>query len=408
MLSGLSATTDSGSFDFTYATSSTPASSNTPTTTSTTVCQEEKVPVPTGSGNIRGASIGASGGVGIVHGTASSSGGPSSFSEGAVSVPPAMSVSSANGVVRGPLTPASGSLPPGFQWKTQKVCNGLVVAPSPLVQGNGVINTNPLAMVASANIGGGLDVGVRVNDSSVYEEATGDTGLAPLASDQGSSGSTLPGFAGITEGTLGDREGAVAMMGMSSPTGYLDLIQPAVSSATQTGTGNVDGVAVTNYQVSNDLNQLAGAAGTSSAEAQTITAALATLKGQGYTANTAIVSIDGAGFICQVKAIDTFADGGSVTLLATFSNFGCAGTILMPGQTGSGVPPSGCTSPDSPKSSTTSTTTAPPTTIPGSTGTTTVGSTTTTSSSTSSTAETGSGTSSTTTTTPSGTSTPAP
>ena len=405
VLSALSATTDSGSFDFTYSISSTPASSSTPTTTSTTVCHEMKVPVPTGSINIHGASIGASGGAGIVSGTASSSGGPSSFSASAVSVSPT------NGAVSGTFTPGSGSLPPGLKWQTEKVCNGPVVAPSPLVQGSGVINTNPLAMVASANIGGGLDVVVRVNSGNVYEEATGDTGLAPLPSDQGSSGSTLPGFAGITEGTLGDREGAVAMMGMSSPTGYLDLIQPAISSATQTGTGSVDGVAVTNYQVSNDLSQLAGAAGTSSAEAQTITTALATLKSQGYTTNTAIVSIDGAGFIRQVKATDTFADGGSVTLLASFSNFGCAGTILMPGQTGSGVPPSGCTSPDSPNSSTTtSTTTAPPTTIPDSTGTTTVGSTTTTTtaSPTSSTAEPGSGTASTTSTAPPVTSTSAP
>jgi len=363
VLSALSATTDSGSFDFTYAISSTPASSNSPTTTSTTVCQEVQVLVPTGSGSTNG------GGVSV---PASSSGGYGSFS---VSGASAVSVSPSNGSVKLGGSPGSGPPPPGFQWKTQQECHGPVVAPSPLVHGSGVINTNPLAMVASANIGGGLDVVVRVDSGQVFEEGTGDTGLAPLASDQGSSGSTLPGFAGITEGTLGQREGAVAMMGMSSPTGYLDLIQPAISAASQTGTGTVDGVAVTNYQVSNDLGQLAGAAGTSSAETQTINDALGVLKGQGYTSNTAVVSIDGAGFIRQVKSTDTFSDGGTVTLLATFSNFGCAGTILMPGQTGTGVPPAGCTSPDSPttstpSSSTTSTTAAPeakpvPTTVPG-------------------------------------------
>ena len=169
---------------------------------------------------------------------------------------------------------------------------------------------------------------------------------------------------------------------------------------------------MTNYQVTNDLSQLAGAAGTSSAEAQTITAALATLKSQGYTTNTAIVSIDGAGFIRQVKATDTFSDGGSVTLLATFSNFGCAGTILMPGQAGSGVPPAGCTSPDSPNSPATTTPPAStaPTTTPGGTPTTSVVSTTTTTtpSSSSSTAEPGSGTASTTSTTPPDTATSAP
>ena len=412
VLSALSATTDSGSFGFTYAISSTPASISTPTTTSTTVCREMKVPVSTGSANIRGAAIGTNGGAAIVQRGAPSSGGPSSLSANAGTV----TVSPASGAVSGTATPVSGSLPPGFKWQTENVCNGPVVAPSPSVQGSGVINTNPLAMVASANIGTGLDVVVRVNDSTVYEEATGDTGLAPLASDQGSSGSTLPGFAGITEGTLGDREGAVAMMGMSSPTGYLDLIQPAISSATRTGTGSVNGVAVTNYQVSNDLNLLAGAAGTSSAEAQTITAALAKLKSQGYTTNTAVVSIDAAGFIRQVKATDIFADGGSVTLLASFSNFGCAGTILMPGQTGSGVPPTGCTSPDGPNAPTTnSANLAPairtvPTTVPGPTGTTVGGSTTTTTtvSPTPSTVNPGSGTAPTTSTRPPVPSTTAP
>jgi hypothetical protein len=411
VLSALSATTDSGSFDFTYAISSTPASSASPTTTSTTVCHELKVPVPTGSNSVGGASIGTNGGGSIVSGSSSSSSDSSSFSGSS-----SFSVSPSNGSVSGTFTPESGSLPPGLQWKTEKVCNGPIVAPSPQVNGSGVINTNPLAMVASANIGGGLDVVVRVNGSDVYEEGTGDTGLAPLASDQGSSGSTLPGFAGLTEGTLGDREGAVAMMGLSSPTGYLDLIQPAISSATETGSGSVGGVAVTNYTVSNDLNQLAGAAGTSSAEAQTITSALALLRSQGYTSNSAVVAIDAAGFIRQVKSTDTFSDGGTVTLLATFSNFGCAGTILMPGQTGAGVPPTGCTSPDSPSSSTTTSTAAAPnvktapTTTPASTATTVVGSSTTISSgaSTTSTDAPGSGTSSTTSTAPPVTSSSAP
>ena len=410
VLSALSATTDSGSFDFTYAISSTPASSASPTTTSTTVCQEVKVPVPTGSQSVGGASIGTNGGGSIVSGPSSPSIGSSSFS---VSGSSAVSVTPSNGSVSGTFTPGSGSLPPGLQWKTEKVCNGPTVAPSPQVNGSGVINTNPLAMVASANIGSGLDVVVRVNGSDVYEEGTGDTGLAPLASDQGSSGSTLPGFAGITEGTLGDREGAVAMMGMSSPTGYLDLIQPAINSATETGSGSVGGVAVTNYTVANDLNQLAGAAGTSSAESQTITSALTLLKSQGYTSNSAVVSIDAAGFIRQVKSTDTFSDGGTVTLLASFSHFGCAGTILMPGQTGAGVPPAGCTSPDSPNSSTTTSTAATPnikvapTTIPASTV---VGSSTTISSGASATSTDvpGSGTSSTTSTTPPVTSSSAP
>ncbi len=275
----------------------------------------------------------------------------------------ALTPSGADPTSTGPSTSVvGGTLPPGYAWKAENLCTGPVTPPDPMVQGGGVINTNPLAMVASADIGGGLDVTVRVNDASVYEEGSNDTGLAPQGGDASGSGNNLPDFAGITEGTLGSREGAVAMMGMASPTGYLDLIEPAITAATQIGTGSVDGVAVANYQVTNDLSQLAGAPGTSTAESQTISAALGLLDAQGYTSNDVVVSVDRSGFIRQVRSTDVFSDGGSVTLDATFSDFGCAGTILMPGQTGSGVPPVGCTSPaGTSATSSTSTTVVPAT-----------------------------------------------
>ena len=50
----------------------------------------------------------------------------------------------------------------------------------------------------------------------------------------------------------------------------------------------------------------------------------------------------------------TFSDGGTVTLDAHFSNFGCAGTVLMPGQGGVSTPPSGCVSADTGAAPTTS------------------------------------------------------
>ncbi len=42
------------------------------------------------------------------------------------------------------------------------------------------------------------------------------------------------------------------MGGLSTPTGYLDLDQSMISGANQTGTGTVDGVAVTDLH---DLNR---------------------------------------------------------------------------------------------------------------------------------------------------------
>ncbi len=342
VLAALSATTDSGSFDFSYDITSTPASPSVPTTTSTTTCHTVRTPVPSGTAPGTATFYPVQVPAGSAVGSAVHSSG--------------FAVSGTAGAIPPAVTPGTGSLPPGLMWGTQTVCTGGAAAPlDPVVRGTGTINTGPFAMVASANIGSGLDVGVRVSSDVVYERASTDNGLAPASSDAAGSGTALPGFAGLTESTLGSREGAVAMMGMASPTGYLDLVQPAVGAASQTGTASVDGVPVTNYQVTNDLGQLAGAAGTSSAQAQAITDALGVLESQGYTANTAVVSIDGAGFIRQVKSTDTFRDGGSVTLSATFSDFGCAGTVLMPGQTGSGVPPTGCTSPDVPGGSATNT-----------------------------------------------------
>jgi hypothetical protein len=232
------------------------------------------------------------------------------------------------------------------------------------VQGSGTINTNPMAMAASAAIStngvSGLQVGVRVDPTTVWEVGYADNGLTPVSSDIGAGGSPLAGFAGLVEGTLGSREGPVAMMGMASPTGYLDLAQPAVTSATEVGTATVDGVAVTEYQLAIDPGSLGTAPGTSSEEQSAINAAVQALTSEGYRTIHDLVSIDASGFIRESVSTVTFSDGGTVTLDAHFSNFGCAGTVLMPGQVGASSPPSGCVSADTgtaPTTSTTSTTT---------------------------------------------------
>jgi hypothetical protein len=252
------------------------------------------------------------------------------------------------------------------------------VSPDNVVQGSGIINTNPMAMAASADIsqGGisGLQVGVRVDPTTVWEVGSSDNGLIPQSN--GGTGQSLPGFAGLTEGTLGSREGAVAMMGMASPTGYLDLVQPAISGAAEVGSSTVDGVSVTQYELEIDAAALANAPGVSSAETSTITSAVALLTAQGFTTIRDLISIDASGFIRESSSTVAFSDGGTVTLDAQFSDFGCAGTLLMPGQGGTSTAPSGCTSPDTgvaPATTTTPTVAPTPTTVvsPGVTATTT-------------------------------------
>ena len=213
------------------------------------------------------------------------------------------------------------------------------------ITAQGTTDTNPFAMVASSNVAGLGAITLRDNGTDVWEYGGGDYGLVPGSVNAG-PGASLSGFAESVEGTLGQRQGALAMVGLSSPTGYLTLEQNAITAADQIGTGTIDGVAVTNYRVTLDPVQEADVPGTTTEEVTAIHEALGVLKAQGYTGTTVTVSIDDAGFVRQTVSVASFADGATQTSTVTLSGFGCAGTVLMPGQIGSSSPPAGCTSPD--------------------------------------------------------------
>ncbi|HLM95550.1 MAG TPA: hypothetical protein VK283_04495 [Acidimicrobiales bacterium] len=303
VLSALSATTASGNFDVTYDLTQVPASGTTPTTTCSSIA------------------------------------------------------------VAPDLTQVNGSAYQGRVGTVTQVCGG-GGPQNASVSGKGTIDVDPYAMAVSADVSSFGNLSIRVDGTDYWELGAGDNGLAPLPNDAGpgpagvtGSGSTLSSFAGLVEGTLGQREGALAMLGMASPTGFLDLSQQSVTGAAQVGTGQVGGMPVTEYEVSIDLSQLAQVPGITTDEATTIQGAVGVLDQSGYTGTMVKVAIDDAGFIREVTPVASFSDGGKVTLDAIFSNFGCAGTVLMPGQQGATAAPAGCVSPDS----TTTTTTAPTT-----------------------------------------------
>jgi hypothetical protein len=225
-----------------------------------------------------------------------------------------------------------------------------------IVAGQGTIDTDPFAMVASSDVPGIGPVTARADGTDVWEIGGGNYGLSPGSST--GPGAPLVGFASLVEGTLGPRQGALGMMGLASPTGYLELDQNAITSASQIGTGVVDGVAVTEYQVTLDPAQQANVPGATPEEATTISDALTVLQQQGYTGTTIKVSIDAAGYIRQTISVSSFADGVTQTSETTFSDFGCAGKVLMPGQSGPTAPQSGCVSPDTGSTGTTPSTTA--------------------------------------------------
>ncbi len=257
---------------------------------------------------------------------------------------------STNPTVNGDGAPAPCVLESGKTVCTGSALDGLSVT------GEGTIDTSPFAMVASSNVTSIGQVVLRDDGTEVWEIGGGNYGLSPGSSDSG-PGSPLSGFAGLVEGSLGPREGGLAMMGLASPTGYLELDQAAITSASEVGTGTVDGAAVTIYQVALDPAQEATVPGTTPDEATALSAALSLLQQQGYTGTTVKVSIDDAGYIRQTVSVAAFSDGVTQTQTVTFSDFGCAGTVLMPGQQGATSPPAGCVSPDTANAA--STTTAP-------------------------------------------------
>jgi hypothetical protein len=272
------------------------------------------------------------------------------------------------------LSPAQGvaGSQAGAQPATSEVCTGSVGGvsspeESSVTTGNGTIDTDPFAMVAVSNVAGLGQITLRDNGTNVWEFGGADYGLAPGSSETG-PGASLSGFAGLVEGTLGARQGALAMGGLSSPTGYLDLDQSMISGANQTGTGTVDGVAVTIYTISIAPGQGENIPGLNAEQAKAIADSDAILKQQGFTGSTVQVSVDASGYIRQTRSVAHFSDGSTTSSESTFSDFGCAGTVLMPGQTGASAPPAGCVSPDTGVAPTTTTTsTVAPSTVPSTT-----------------------------------------
>lgn len=259
--------------------------------------------------------------------------------------------------------------PPPTSPQMSEVCTGSSVggsssAESSPTTGQGTIDTDPFAMLAVSNVAGLGQITLRDNGTDVWEFGGADYGLDAGSSETG-PGASLSGFASLVEGTLGARQGALAMGGLSSPTGYLDLDQSMITGADQTGTGTVDGVPVTIYTISIAPGAGAGIPGLNAEQKKAIADSDTILQQNGFTGSTVQVSIDASGYIRQTRSVAHFSDGSTTSSESTFSDFGCAGTVLMPGQSGATAPPAGCVSPDTGVAPTTTTTaTAPPATIP--------------------------------------------
>jgi hypothetical protein len=133
----------------------------------------------------------------------------------------------------------------------------------------------------------------------------------------------LSAFAETVSASVGDREGSVVMLALSSPTGYLAVSRDAAAGAQPVGSGTVDGVHVDYFEVTLTPAQMAAVPGTSREQAKTIANALHVLAAEGYTGTTMRIAIGDDGLIHALRSTANFEDGAKVTLATTFSQFGC-------------------------------------------------------------------------------------
>jgi len=189
------------------------------------------------------------------------------------------------------------------------------------------VNVDPIAMVATANVGGSA-ITTRVNGTDVWEAGGADYGLPDGATGPGAP---LSQFASLVTGTLGPRQGAVAMSSLASPTGYLDLAEQEITAASLQGTAVVNGVAVREYQVDVDARRMLDRPGLTAEEIKTATAAIALLEQQGYQTTTVRLSVDANGYVRRTQTSVRFADGVTVDADVTLSDYGCSTVSVGPG-----------------------------------------------------------------------------
>jgi hypothetical protein len=244
----------------------------------------------------------------------------------------------------------------------------------PSIDGHGTVDTDPYAMVVISQDSGLGTISLYDNGTDIWEFGGGNYGLGP---GPDSPGAPLSGYAGSVEGTVGQEAGALDMQGLASAGGYLDIESQEIKGVTPAGTGTVDGVPVTIYKLYVTGIQDPDLSGLTSQEVATIQAADAVLRQTGFAGKAIWISVDADGFIRETRTEYSLSDGSTMTGDSTYSNFGCAGTVLMPGQQGNTAPPPGCVSPDTAGTAatpTTSTTTSTSTSGPTSTTSTTTSS----------------------------------
>ncbi len=245
--------------------------------------------------------------------------------------------------------------------RSADVSVGCIAISSPVaspvaITGVATINQDPYRMRSVSDVTGFGAITVHVDGTRLWETGGGNYG-------EGTSGASISGFANLVEGTLGPGPGALTMLTIASPNGYLNLSKEAVSGVSPAGTGTVDGVPVTYFDVDVKPAQLLDVPGLTGEQMKTIREALAVLDAAGYRGTTTKVGVGADGLIRETTSVATFADGSRQTSHTTFSEFGCAGIVELPGDPPSSAAPAPCPTPTTPTTPTTAAAAAPTTVV---------------------------------------------
>jgi len=263
----------------------------------------------------------------------------------------------------------------GYEIRFETESSGTAVG-TQTVDGHGTLNVRPYALATVADVSHIGPILVRTDGVSIWEHGGADYGLTPDGTE--GAGRPLSGFAGLVQSTIGQGPGAVSMLNLASPTGYLALASPSVTSATADGTGTVGGAPVTYYVAKVDLRRLAELRDLGAEQRRTITDAAAALDRAGYDGTDVRIAIDASGYVVETTASTVFGDGSRFRTHTVLTHFGCVGRVVMPDAPATApAVTDGCDGATAPTSPTTPSTTTSSTSAPS--GTTTTGPTTSTS-----------------------------
>ena len=191
------------------------------------------------------------------------------------------------------------------------------------VTGSGKVYLNPYSLETTSTVTGLGEVTVRTDGNLITEVGGANYGKVE-------DGQPISGFSSAVQATFGQGPGALTMLGLASPTGYLSLSANAVTNVTSAGTGTVNAAPVTYYDVVSDVNAMRDLPGLTDEQRKVVDEALVALDQAGFTEATARIAVDAAGYIVESSSQATFSDGSTMNRHMTLSKFGCIGTGPTP------------------------------------------------------------------------------